>query len=242
MKTKQNIALLLAGGKGCRMHLKRPKQFMEVAGKPLIAYTLQAFETHKDIDIIHVVCDQIWEETVQEIACKEKITKFKGCFPSGETSMLSLYNGMLGLEHLGYNPEDLILTHDSVRPLVSEDVITNNLETCLQYGNAITAIQSNEAYMISTDKLHSEGMVERERLFRAQTPQTFSLKDILPVIKSLNRDELKSAQSLYTLMAKQSGMSLHIAQGDNYNFKVTVPADIEMIQAILYWRTIRKNS
>lgn len=242
MRTDKHVALLLAGGKGCRMHQQNPKQFMEIAGKPLIAYTMQAFENHPDIDYIHVVCDPSWEETVSRIAEQENIHKFKGCFPSGESSMLSLYNGIMGLAQTGYDDMDLILTHDSVRPLVSETVISNNLDTCMRYGNAITGIQSNEAYMISTDKLHSEGMMEREKLFRAQTPQTFRLKDLLPVLKSLSLDELKSTQSLYTLMAKQAGTSLHIAQGDNYNFKVTVPSDIEMIQAIIHWRKLHKKA
>lgn len=242
MRTNKHVALLLAGGKGCRMHRQSPKQFLEIEGKPLIAYTMQAFETHPDIDAIHVVCDPMWEQTVNQIAKQENISKFKGCFPSGESSMLSLYNGILGLEQTGYDGMDVILTHDSVRPLVSATVISNNLDTCLRYGNAITGIQSNEAYMISSDQLHSDGMLEREKLFRAQTPQTFRLKDLLPVLKGLSQEELKSTQSLYTLMAKQNASCLHIAQGDNYNFKVTVPSDIEMVQAVLYWRKIQEHS
>lgn len=240
MKTKQRIALLLAGGKGCRMHRQRPKQFIEVEGKPLIAYTLQAFEEHPEIDAIYVVCDQMWESLVQEIAGKEQIRKFLGCFPSGETSMLSLYNGIAGLEKQGVGGDSLILTHDSVRPLISEAVITHNLEICNRYGNAITGIQSNEAYMISRDRLHSEGLIEREKLFRAQTPQTFSLTDLLQVLKELDKEELQQAQSLYTLMASRGNTPLHIAQGDNSNFKVTVPEDIEMVQAILHWRKTRQ--
>lgn len=236
MRTNKHIALLLAGGKGCRMHQQSPKQFMEIEGKPLIAYTLDAFEQHPEIDAIYVVCDQSWEATVKNIAVQKGMKKFAGCFPSGATSMQSLYNGIVGLEALGYGDQDLVLTHDSVRPLISGTVISNNLSIATQYGNAITGVQSNEAYIVSKDRLHSEGLIEREKLFRAQTPQTFRLKDLLPVLKNRQPEELQQAQSLYTLMTQWGNLPLHIAQGDNYNFKVTVPGDIEMVQALISWR------
>lgn len=241
MRTNKHIALLLAGGKGCRMHQHDPKQFMEVEGKPLIAYTLSAFEAHPEIDVIYVVCDSTWDETVQRIVREEQISKFGGCFPSGETSMQSLYNGIIGLEASGCGADDLVLTHDSVRPLISAEVISNNLQTAVSYGNAITGIQSNEAYMVSQDQLHSEGLIEREKLFRAQTPQTFRMRDLLPALKERQQEELQHTQSLYTLMAKWGNVPLHIAQGDAYNFKVTVPADIEMVQAIISWRKAQKK-
>lgn len=241
MRTNKHIALLLAGGKGCRMHQHAPKQFMEIEGKPLISYTMAAFEKHEGIDAIYVVCDQMWEEKVKQIAQQEGIRKFCGCFPSGETSMQSLYNGIMGLEAKGYSNQDLVLTHDSVRPLISANVISQNLETCQRYGNAITGIQSNEAYMVSSDRLHSEGLIERDKLFRAQTPQTFRMEDLLPILKERKQEELKRTQSLYTLMAEWGNMPLHIAQGDNYNFKVTVPADVEMVQAIISWRKAQKE-
>ena len=240
MRRNRHIALLLAGGKGCRMHQQKPKQFIEIAGKPLIAYTLKAFEIHPGIDDIFVVCDHAWEETVQIISKQEGIQKFRDCIPSGDTSMQSLYNGIIGLEERGYKDNDLILTHDSVRPLISETVISHNLEICTTFGNAITGIQSNEAYMISKDQLHSEGLIEREKLFRAQTPQTFYMEDLLPVLKQRSQQDLQSAQSLYTLMTKWGNTPLHISRGDNYNFKVTVPADIDMAEAILYWRREQK--
>lgn len=236
MRTNKHIALLLAGGKGCRMHQQHPKQFIEIEGDPLIAYTLDAFEQHQEIDAIYVVCDQSWEATVKNIAAQKGMKKFAGCFPSGATSMQSLYNGIVGLETLGYGDQDLVLTHDSVRPLISGTVISNNLSIATQYGNAITGVQSNEAYIVSKDRLHSEGLIEREKLFRAQTPQTFRLKDLLPVLKNRQPEELQQAQSLYTLMTQWGNLPLHIAQGDNYNFKVTVPGDIEMVQALISWR------
>lgn len=241
MRTNKHIALLLAGGKGCRMHQKRPKQFIEIEGKALIAYTLMAFEKHPDIDAIFVVCDDVWKDKVEMIAMQENIKKYCGCFPSGDTSMLSLYNGIIGLEHHGYKDNDLILTHDSVRPLISETVISHNLHISSIYGNAITGIQSNEAYMISSDKQCSEGLIEREKLFRAQTPQTFRMKDLLSVLKERKQEELQQSQSLYTLMSQWGNKTLYISQGDNYNFKVTVPADIEMVQAVINWRKQKKE-
>ena len=94
---------------------------------------------------------------------------------------------------------------------------------------------------MSSDRLHSEGLIERDKLFRAQTPQTFRMEDLLPILKERKQEELQRTQSLYTLMAEWGNMPLHIAQGDNYNFKVTVPADVEMVQAVISWRKAQKE-
>lgn len=236
MRTNRHIALLLAGGKGCRMHQSHPKQFLMIEGKPLITYTMLAFQEHEEIDDIYVVCDHAWEAKVIEMARVENISKFKGCFPSGETSMQSLANGINGLLQTGCANNDIVLTHDSVRPLVSQKAITNNLKTCLKYGNAITGIQSNEAYMVSKDKIKSEGFIARDALFRAQTPQTFFLEDLIQVFRDVDAEVIQKAQSLYTLMAENGSMQLYIAQGDSYNLKVTIPEDIEIIQALIGWK------
>lgn len=235
MRKQKHIALLLAGGKGSRMQQHEPKQFSIIGNKPLIAYTMQAFEQHPDIDCIYVVCDSYWEHCVKQAAKDNSVLKFRGCFPSGGTSMESLRNGIHGLANLQYNRADFVLTHDAVRPLISAQVITDNLSVCHQMGNAISGIQSNEAYMVSTDGIHSQGFIERESLFRAQTPQSFSLGELIDTFRDIPEKELQETQSLYTLMAARK-KQLYIAAGNNLNFKVTIPGDIEIVKAIINWQ------
>lgn len=235
MKTKV-VALLLAGGHGCRMHRERPKQFLEINGRPVFLYTMQTFEQHPEIDQIFIVCEKEWEEYVKNQTVKAGFRKFSGTFPAGTTSMESIRNGILGIaETMKTETDPIIMTHDSVRPLISEQLITENLQTCRKHGNAITGITSCEAYIISSDGKHSEGLIPREALYRAQTPQTFRLSELLNIFEQAKQKNILNSQSLYTLAATLE-RPLFISQGDALNFKLTVPTDIEVFNAIVTYK------
>ena len=151
-----NIALLLAGGQGHRMHSERPKQFMDVEGQPVIFYTMLAFQRHPEVDRIYVVCHPEWADFVKSTAENGRIGKFCGIFPAGDTSIDSLRNGIEGLRAEAGLDNPAILTHEAVRPLVSADIISRNLGVFRAHGNAITAVRSNEAYMVSPGGTYSE--------------------------------------------------------------------------------------
>lgn len=217
------------------MHSDRPKQFIEIAGRPVIAYTLQAFEKHARIDRIYVVCGPEWAEYVEQNAKECGITKFCSTFTAGQTSMDSLRNGLRGIRECVADANPAIITHEAVRPLVSEEIITRNLDVLEKHGCAITAIRSNEAYMVSEDGLSSDQSIAREALFRAQTPQSFYLKDLEQAFHRAGELGIHTSQSLYTLMA-QVYPRLYIAAGNELNFKLTLPQDIETLKALLAYR------
>ena len=139
-----NIALLIAGGSGNRMGQDIPKQFMHVDGIPVIIHTLKCFQQHPDIDSIAVVCLFGWETVLRAYANQFLIDKLKWIFPGGKTGMESIHNGIYGLKEAGCDDDDLVLIHDSVRPLLSQEIISNNIATCKAYGYAITGIQCRE--------------------------------------------------------------------------------------------------
>lgn len=233
MNRPPHIALVLAGGQGCRMHSRCPKQFLEIEGEPIIVHTLRAFSLHPDIDAIYAVCADEWQSCVCQWIEKFQITKFQKTFTSGNTSFQSLRNGLEGLAKEGLPPDSFIITHEAVRPLISREVISDNLETCIRHGNATAAIPSEEAYMLSTDGLQSEGFLPRETLFRAQTPQTFSLAVLQEAFLEADRRGITYSQSLYTLMAELNLYTLYISKGETLNFKITVPQDVDIYQALL---------
>lgn len=238
----QIVALLLAGGHGCRIHSDRPKQFMEVAGIPVIAYTMRTLQEHPDVDAVYVVCAAEWEDFVRETARVAGVDKLRGTFPAGGTSLQSVKNGVEGLGGVygGRNP--VVLTHEAVRPLLSREMIDCNLRTFHAYGNAITAVRSNEAYMVSEDGTSSRECIPRERLYRAQTPQTFYLDDLTEAFREATRKGMCDSQSLYTFMSDVfPGRALHIAPGSELNFKLTVPEDFDTLEAILSYRHIRRR-
>ena len=125
-----NVGLIIAGGSGNRMGQDIPKQFMHVDGAPIIIMTMQAFERHPDIDAIAVVCLKGWETVLQSYTNQFSIKKLKWIFPGGDTGMASIHNGIYGLKEAGCDDEDLVLIHDSVRPLLSQEIISSNIAIC----------------------------------------------------------------------------------------------------------------
>ena len=141
-----NIALIIAGGSGNRMHQDIPKQFLTVNEKPVIVYTLEAFQNHPEIDAIAVVCIAGWEQVLRAYAKQFNITKLKHVIPGGENGQGSIRNGVYALEK-EYDAKDLVLIHDAIRPMVSAEIISDNIRVALEKGNAITVIPCAEAMM-----------------------------------------------------------------------------------------------
>ena len=142
-------ALIIAGGSGNRMGQDIPKQFMHVNNCPIIIHTMKAFQQHPDIHGIAVVCLQGWETVVQSYANQFMIDKLRWIFPGGSNGQESIRNGIYGLRDAGCKDDDLVLVHDAVRPLLSQDIISSNIAICQQYGYAITGIKCREAILES---------------------------------------------------------------------------------------------
>ena len=232
MNNNKHIALLLAGGKSSRMNTNRPKQYLEVNGETVLKHTMHAFQQHPLIQDIYVVCARGWEDTVCEEAKSGEITKFRNAIIGGETSFLSLKNGITYLLQEGIDTESIVLVHDAVRPLISQDIISRNIAVCLTHGNAITAVRSQEAFLVSDDGSISNNYMPRENLLRAQTPHTFPLKSLKEMMEKADERGITRAQSLFTLANELGILPLHIAQGDIMNFKLTYPNDILIYQAL----------
>ena len=167
-----NIALIIAGGRGMRMGQEIPKQFLTVEDKPVIAYTMEAFEKHPDIDVIAVVCVEGWDSILAAYARQYGISKLRHIVPGGENGQASIRNGVFELERR-YAADDLVLIHDAIRPLVSPEIISGCIATARERGSAIVTIPCQEAMLETADQLSSARVVPRENLKRTQTPQGF---------------------------------------------------------------------
>ena len=229
-----NIAVIIAGGSGNRMGQDIPKQFMHVDGCPIIIHTMQCFQKHPDIDAISVVCLKGWDTVLQAYANQFNITKLKWIFPGGETGMESIHNGIYGLKEAGCADDDLVLIHDSVRPLLSQEIISNNIATCKAYGYAITGIQCREAILESTDGFASNSSIPRDTLIRTQTPQTFRLGNIIKVHEEAKSKGITNSVASCTLIAEVGGREMHIVPGSEKNIKVTTIEDLEILKALMH--------
>lgn len=229
-----NIALLIAGGAGNRMGQDIPKQFMHIEGCPIIIRTMQCFQMHPDIDYIAVVCLKGWETVLQAYANQYNISKLKWIFPGGKSGMESIHNGVYGLKEQGCQDEDLVLIHDSVRPLLSQDIISGNIAICKAYGYAITGVQCREAILESEDGFTSTKSVPRDKLIRTQTPQTFRLGTIIEVHEEAKAKGITDSVASCTLVAETGGREMHIVPGSEKNIKVTTVEDLEILKALLH--------
>lgn len=229
-----NIALIIAGGSGNRMGQDIPKQFMHIDGCPIIIKTMLCFQRHPDIDAIAVVCLKGWETVLQAYANQFNVTKLKHIFPGGGTGMESIHNGIYGLKDGGYADDDLVLIHDSVRPLLSQDIISSNIAICQAYGYAITGIKCREAILESADGFSTRTSIPRDQLIRTQTPQTFRLKDILEVHEEAKRKGIADSVASCTLVAEVGGREMHIVPGSEKNIKVTTVEDLEILKALMH--------
>ena len=169
-----NIALIIAGGRGMRMGQEIPKQFLTINDKPVIAYTMEAFEKHPDIDVIAVVCVEGWESILGAYARQYRITKLRHIIPGGENGQGSIRNGVFELEK-HYAPDDLVLIHDAIRPMVSQDIISGCIATAREHGSAIVTVPCQEAMLETRDQLSTHSAYPRENLKRTQTPQAFPI-------------------------------------------------------------------
>ena len=233
MKPKPQISLILAGGYGRRAKTECPKQFVKVQGHSVLAYTAAAFQRHPGIDGFYVVCAEEWSDAVSREMKELGFGKFSGTFLSGATSIDSLRNGVEGLIAEGVPEDTVVVVHEAVRPLVSQAVISESLAVCNARGNALAGVESYESYLQSPTGVEANGMQSRYGLFRAQTPQTFSLGRLQRAFVMAARRGIHTSQSLFTFMAELGAYPLYISQGEHSNIKLTLPEDLRLFEALV---------
>ena len=226
-----NICLIIAGGSGSRMHQDIPKQFLTVNERPVIVYTLEAFERHPQIDAIAVVCIQGWEQVLWAYAKQFNITKLQYIIPGGVNGQESIRNGVFELEK-HFNPEDFVLVHDAIRPLVSEEIITDCIQVANKYGNAVTVIPCAEAMLEPEDGVVSTGSYPRDCLKRTQTPQAFRMKEICELHRRAIEKGITNSIATCTLMI-ELGEKVYFSKGSEKNLKLTTVEDIDIFKALL---------
>ena len=226
-----NIAMLIAGGSGNRMHQDIPKQFLTVNERPVIVYTLEAFEKHPEIDAIAVVCIEGWEQVLWAYARQFNITKLSYVVPGGKNGQESIKNGVFELEK-HYMEDDLVLIHDAIRPMVSQEIISDNIRVAREFGNAITAIPCAEAMIQTENGIVSTCTVPREKLKRTQSPQAFRLKEICDLHRRAIEAGITNSVASCTLKIEM-GEQVFFSVGSEKNIKLTTVEDIDIFKALL---------
>ena len=228
----KNIVLIIAGGVGARMGQDIPKQFINVYDKPVIVYTLEAFQKHPSIDAIEVVCLDGWHDVLWAYAKQFGIAKLENIVSGGKNGQDSIRNGLYDIASRHNGSDDIILVHDAIRPMVSNDIISDNIRVCRQYGNAITVVPCTAAMLKTFDSLSTEEQVPRDNLKITQTPQAFFLQDIIAAHKEAWKKGITNSVASCTMYI-ELGRKLYMSAGSEKNLKLTTAEDIEIFKALL---------
>lgn len=227
------IALIIAGGSGKRMGQNIPKQFINVYGKPVLIYTLESFERHPQIDAIEVVCIDGWKETLQSYAKKYNITKLKWVISGGRTGQESIRNGVFALEDV-ISSDDIVIIHDGIRPLVDEEVLTDVIIKCKEYGNAVSSMPYNEQIFVIDDEMSTTRYIPRETLRRVVTPQAYRFEKLDWAYHNAFDKKIGISESSYAnTMMVELGERLYFAIGSDKNIKLTTQDDLNLFKGYL---------
>jgi 2-C-methyl-D-erythritol 4-phosphate cytidylyltransferase len=227
-----NIAMILAGGMGARMGIvEKPKQFIDVYGKAVIVHTLEAFDNHPSIDYIAIICLEEWFDDLKILLRKYEINKVKWIIKGGATRQESIYNGINALSE-ECAKDDIIVIHDSVRPLISHKIISDNISGAIQYGAVDTVIPATDTIVRSIDDQKITDIPVRKELYLGQTPQSFKFSLIQEAHNFANNNNVQNATEDCQLVLKM-GRDVHLVAGDKMNFKITSFDDLLFLKAIV---------
>ena len=229
------VAVIIAGGVGSRMGADVPKQFIHVNGKPVLFYTLEAFERHPMIDVIELVLIDGWQEVVESYKKKLGISKLQWVVGGGKTGQESIRNGVFALEGR-CGPEDIVVIHDGIRPLVESAVLDSVIATAQKYGNGVTSMPYNEQIFVVDEKepTTTTRYIPREILRRVATPQAYKFALLDSAYHEAFEKGIGIYGSSYTnTMMVELGWRLHFSAGSDRNVKLTTKGDIDVFKALL---------
>ena len=228
-----NIAVVFAGGVGSRMHSKaKPKQFLEMHGKPIIVHTIEQFQNHPEIDTIAVACIESWIPYLNELVQKYNLTKVKKTVPGGCTGQMSIYNGLVAAKELAGDEKSIVLIHDGVRPLITAKLVSDNIASVKEHGSAITSVAVKETVLVVSDANKIAEIPNRSMTKLARAPQSFWLDEILEAHLKAQEEHKTDFIDSCTLM-QYYGKKLYLVDGPSENIKITTPDDFYIMRAIL---------
>ncbi len=222
------VALIAAAGLGKRMNAKISKAFIPIFGKPILAYTVEKFEQCKFIEKIYLIVNQKEKDFCSKnIILKHNFSKVQELIKGGETRQDSVYNGLKVLD-----PDtDIVVIHDGARPLIEEDIIHKSIKTAQKYGAAIAAIPLKDTIKKSRKDFFINKTLNREEIWRAQTPQTFKYDIVLSAYHQAYKDRFFTTDD--ASIVERYGHKVKMIIGSEENIKITTPFDIIIAESFL---------
>ena len=235
-----NYVLLMAGGVGSRVGAGIPKQFIEVLGEPVIAYTMRRFQECSMVDGIELVCVKGFEDQLAEIACKAGITKVIKIVGGGKDYEHSIMNGVKGFEGIA-NADDVIQIHWAAAPFVSQEIIEDNIRVCKEKGNAMSSCKAFVLYG-TNDGDHSNDVIDRDTFMCLTAPHAFLYKNIVEMYRQVEEKKVFDYIEPHTtnIMAELN-IPIYFSKGDQTNIKITTKEDIDLFTGFVLQEKFKKG-
>lgn len=228
-----NIAIVLAGGIGTRMRNDGfPKQYLKVRGKPILIYTLEKFQACAEVDQIVVVAHAQWKEKILRWAKEYGIEKLTDIASQGESRQESVYNGLNACLKYALSANDLVLIHDSARPLVTLELISACIRNACGHDGCLPVIGVKDTIYYSRDGKVIHGLTDRSALFCGQSPEVLKLLPYLELCKDLSAEQMLGVRGSCEL-AFRNGWDIYMIPGEENNFKLTTAEDMDRLRKIL---------
>lgn len=235
MEQKKIFGVILAGGKGSRMgNVEKPKQFMELGGKPILVHTVEKFVIQPGFDEIIVLSPKQWLNHTQDILRKyipgvDKIRVIAG----GDTRNETIMNAIDYIEkQFGLTDETIIVTHDSVRPFISHRILEENIQAAMEYGACDTVVPATDTIVCSENGEIISDIPDRSKMYQGQTPQSFKAKKLKELYESLSDKEKEILTDACKIMVLK-GEKVQLIEGEVCNIKITYPYDMKVAEALL---------
>ncbi len=236
-----NIAVILAGGTGTRVGANRPKQFIQVLGKPILAYTLENFQLNSEIDAIEIVCHKDWIDEVGRICDEYSISKLRWLTIGGATFQESTLNGVYNLKDK-ISPDDIVVISFGVSPLTTEDIVNDSIRVAKEHGNAISAEDSPLCTCIKDDEEGTTQNLIRETIKGFSNPWTFRYGELVAAYdEAIRRGMLETLEPHTTSVYLALGKRLWFSKSSGYNFKITLKEDLDKFEGLLLLKQKRES-
>ena len=226
-----NYVILLAGGVGKRMGADIPKQFIKVKGKPIIVYSIENFQRNEQIEKIVVVCVKDWIDYVKELVKEYGLTKVEWVIEGGSTGHNSIKNGVFFLKDK-VNPDDYIIVHDAVRPILPQKAINEVLRVAHEKGNACSSIVCHPPIVYTEDGESGVKDIDREHVMLTASPQAYKFSLALSCYEKAEAEN-KNNFTVTSSLLIHYGERVYFAKGTTSNIKVTKKEDIALFEALL---------
>ena len=227
----KNYVILLAGGIGKRMGTDIPKQFIKVNDKPIIVYTLERFQSNPQIEKIVVVCVKEWMEYLRDLVIEYSLSKVVWVTEGGETGHDSIRNGVFFLKDK-ILPEDYIIVHDAVRPVLPQKALDEVIRVAHEHGNASSSIQCHPPIVYTEDFISGITDVDREHVMLTASPQAYKYSLALKCYEKAEMEN-KHCFTFTSSLLIHYGERVYFAKGTTSNIKITTLEDIALFTALL---------